>query len=227
MNILCICCESRNTHVTERTRTLKIGTRKITVANDQITACRDCGTTFYTAEQSILADRRLIDARKQQEGLLTSSQIKALRKSLDLSQAQLEAALGVGAKTVVRWENGTAVQSKALDDVLRLVQLDPDNLRLLVSVREQSLRTKVEHGLARADDTKRADLQSVIAVALALSGFGKRNGHSQLADKLFEQLRAYKMQRIDVLAAAPSNHEEPHARDRANAKRRSKDLIAR
>jgi HTH-type transcriptional regulator / antitoxin MqsA len=227
MNILCICCESRNTYVTERTRKLKIGTREITVANDQITACRDCGTTFYTADQSILADRRLIDARKQQEGLLTSSQIKTLRKSLDLSQAQLEAALGVGAKTVVRWENGTAVQSKALDDVLRLIQLDPDNLRLLVRVREQSLRAKVENGLARADDHKRADLQSAIVDALSLSGFSKRNGKSQVAENVLQRLRAYKMQRIDALAAAPSDPEEPPARGRAGAKRRSKDLIAR
>lgn len=227
MNILCICCESRNTYVTERTRTLKIGAREITVANDQITACHDCGTTFYTADQSTNAERRLIDARKEQEGLLTSSQIKALRNSLDLSQAQLEAALGVGAKTVVRWENGTAVQSKALDDVLRLIQLDPDNLRLLVRVRQQSLRGKVEHGLARADDHKQDDLKSVIAAVLASSGHGKRDTLSEIAEKILQRLRAYKMQRIDALAAMAPVRKGSYARSRSNGTERSKDLVAR
>jgi transcriptional regulator with XRE-family HTH domain len=55
-------------------------------------------------------------------GLLMPKEIKAIRESLDLSQADFELLLGVGQKTVVRWEKGTVFQNRATDTLLRALR---------------------------------------------------------------------------------------------------------
>ena len=66
---------------------------------------------------------------------MTGEEIRNLRHSFALSQAQFEAILGIGAKTVVRWENGTQAQTKAMDNVLKMLQYDPLCIVLLARLR--------------------------------------------------------------------------------------------
>jgi transcriptional regulator with XRE-family HTH domain len=54
--------------------------------------------------------------------LLRPTEIKALRETLELSQAEFEKLLGVGMKTVVRWEKGTVFQNQATDALLRAIR---------------------------------------------------------------------------------------------------------
>jgi hypothetical protein len=63
------------------------------------------------------------------EGLLSPAQITAIRETLGLSQADLEKALGIGPKTVVRWEKGTVRQSRAADRLLRILAAHPEHVR--------------------------------------------------------------------------------------------------
>jgi HTH-type transcriptional regulator / antitoxin MqsA len=63
---------------------------------------------------------------RDREGLLRSSEIHSIRSRLHLSQQQFEQLLGVGPKTVVRWEGGTVFQNRATDSLLRLIADVPD-----------------------------------------------------------------------------------------------------
>lgn len=56
---------------------------------------------------------------------IESSEIKDIRKSLDMTQVMFAAVIGVSTKTVEAWENGINVPSGVARRMLSLLQLDP------------------------------------------------------------------------------------------------------
>jgi len=80
-------------------------------------------------EEEILDDvasSAIEDARRKASGLLTASEIRALRLQHRKTQTQMADFLGIGQKTYCRWESGLYVQSVAFDNYLRLVRDVPD-----------------------------------------------------------------------------------------------------
>ncbi|MGI5939304.1 MAG: type II TA system antitoxin MqsA family protein [Thermoleophilia bacterium] len=95
--------------------------------------CTDCGEVYLSLEAAEVLQSKAIRASKAAKGLLSPEEIRELRRSLALSQAAFEDLLGVGAKTVVRWEKGTVFQSATADRMMRLIRLFPDLTSILVS----------------------------------------------------------------------------------------------
>lgn len=85
-------------------------------------SCDETRVSLAAAEHAEAEAARLV---REHLGLLAPTEIVALRTELGLTQAELEERLGLGAKTVVRWETGRVMQSKATDNLLRLVHRDP------------------------------------------------------------------------------------------------------
>ena len=162
MNETCVSCEAGLASEVVATRSVAIGGRELEVAGDRFMQCDTCGEEYFTDEQARFHLRLVNDARRRKEALLTGEQVQRIRQALMLSQAQLEDALGVSRKTVVRWENSTSVQSKALDDVLRLIELDPDNLRLLVRIRHAALAPVLEQKLGSQDHILMGELAQAV-----------------------------------------------------------------
>jgi putative zinc finger/helix-turn-helix YgiT family protein len=162
----CVNCETGTAREVVEDRTALINDALLSIKGDRFMKCDSCGEEYFTDEQGRIHARRVNDARRRSEGLLTGEEIQTLRRTLMLTQSNLEEALGVGRKTVVRWENGTAVQSKAVDDVLRLIALDPNNLRLLVRIRQGALSHVVERKLAPQDDIYTGQLKQVVYAGL-------------------------------------------------------------
>lgn len=106
-------------------------------------ACDKCGEKLFDLWQ--MDDARAAAARKlnEEEGLLQPEEIKALRESLGLTQAQFEQALGIGEKTVVRWEQGKVLPGQATALLLLLIRRDPTALEFL------ALRRGVDLSLPR------------------------------------------------------------------------------
>src|SRR5437899_5433638 len=90
---------------------------------DEQTRCRSCSEIFYMPDQSLGSSRARAAALRTHDRLLAPVDIRQIRNKYGLSQAQLEQALGVGAKTVVRWERGSVCQSNAANN-LRLIARD-------------------------------------------------------------------------------------------------------
>jgi putative zinc finger/helix-turn-helix YgiT family protein len=82
-------------------------------------ACTQCGWTTLTLKQTDELRRLTADAYRKKHGLLTSGQIKAARKQLNMSQREFAAFLGVGEASVKRWETWL-VQEKGNDQLMRL-----------------------------------------------------------------------------------------------------------
>ena len=107
--------------------------------------CAACGERFFTAEQAKAVSVAVKRQVRAEAGLLTPEEIVAIRQKLSLSQNDLEQLFGLGSKVVTRWETGRVVQSKAADVALRLLALDPANLKRLRLRRDEA--THAELGL--------------------------------------------------------------------------------
>jgi DNA-binding transcriptional regulator YiaG len=68
---------------------------------------------------------------RDQHGLLSSAEIRALRERFDLSQPELAALLRLDTDTLARWESDRQSQPAAIDVLLRLVRDVPGNIEYL------------------------------------------------------------------------------------------------
>lgn len=106
-------------------RSVSIG-RRSAIVFDEFFRCPECGEEVYLPGQMAATQTRASRAIRKTEGLLQPEEIRALREGLGLTQAQFERLLGVGPKTVVRWEAGTIFQNHATDNLLRVMSRFPE-----------------------------------------------------------------------------------------------------
>jgi len=93
--------------------------------------CTKCGEEYLSLDAAEALQKEAVRRSKAARGLLSPEEIRALRRSLSLSQAAFEKLLGVGPKTVVRWEKGTVFQSATADRLMRLLIAEPGLAGLL------------------------------------------------------------------------------------------------
>ena len=82
------------------------------------------GEEIFDRNIEIENDARLYDIYKKQMNLLTSSEIKSIRKKYDMNQKEFALSIGVGEITIHRFENGS-IQTESVDSIIRLSE-DPD-----------------------------------------------------------------------------------------------------
>lgn len=92
-----------------------------------------CGEVYLSLQAAEELQKAAIRTSKAARQLLSPEEIRALRQSLSLSQAAFEDLLGIGAKSVVRWERGTVFQSATADRLMRLIMLKPELAAVLSS----------------------------------------------------------------------------------------------
>lgn len=135
----CPVCEGRLAHIAEL-RDVTVGRRVVRVL-DRFARCTDCGEELYAPGQMEATQRRASDLIRKEDGLLLPEEIRAIRDGLGLTQRAFERLLGVGPKTVVRWERGTVFQNQATDSLLRVIRAFPGAAAFLAA----------RHGVALAD----------------------------------------------------------------------------
>jgi putative zinc finger/helix-turn-helix YgiT family protein len=81
--------------------------------------CGRCGFQFLSNAQSAAYGIAVADAYRKRHSLLTSKELKAIRKTLAMSQRDFAEFLGVGVASVKRWEAGL-IQDQAMDKLIRL-----------------------------------------------------------------------------------------------------------
>jgi putative zinc finger/helix-turn-helix YgiT family protein len=78
--------------------------------------CKRCGQVAPDSE----ANEQITRAFLKNAKLLTPEQIQSNREALGLTQEDLASALGVADAAVARWEDGIQIQTRSLDNMLRL-----------------------------------------------------------------------------------------------------------
>ena len=81
-----------------------------------VTKCDACGAVFFTQE----SDERITASLRQRLVLLTPQQIRTNLETLGLTQKAAAACLGVAPETLSRWLCGVIIQSRAMDNLLRV-----------------------------------------------------------------------------------------------------------
>ena len=86
--------------------------------------CPVCGLEAGTVQTAAGVQRAIADVYREKVSLLTSREIKSLRKAKGFTQQQLADATNVGIASIKRWETGM-IQSRSMDHALR-IQLQDD-----------------------------------------------------------------------------------------------------
>jgi putative zinc finger/helix-turn-helix YgiT family protein len=99
----------------------------------EIPRCQTCGETYTTTA----VDEKINDALRSQLRLLTPAQICKAIETLGLKQQELAERLGVAPETIAAWMNGALIQSRAMDNLLRVYFAVPE-VRAVLRGAEQS-----------------------------------------------------------------------------------------
>lgn len=124
-NRLCACCmeehDVKTVHIMEHT-----SFKNISVDYEAAYFYCDAAEELYMDElQMQNNDVAIKDAYRKSQGLLTSKEIVAVREKYGITQSDLCALLGWGAKTITRYESHQ-VQDKAHDTILKKLDKDPE-----------------------------------------------------------------------------------------------------
>ncbi len=93
--------------------------------------CPECGEVVLRHDQARDLRELAIEQYRQQQGLLSAREIRAIRERFGLTQGDLARLLRLGGNTISRWESGRTVQTAALDILLRLIRDLPGSLDYL------------------------------------------------------------------------------------------------
>jgi putative zinc finger/helix-turn-helix YgiT family protein len=106
----------------------------------EVPRCQTCGETVITSA----VDEQLNDALRALLHLLTPVQMRQGIESLGLKQQQLAERLGVAPETISRWLNGALIQSRAMDNFMRVYFAVPEARKVLQGPRQDpALGTRV------------------------------------------------------------------------------------
>lgn len=198
--------------------------------------CSVCGEEEYTYEQAQAADRRAATIYRERQGFLKPDEIRAMRKRWGITQAELEKALGLGRKTVARWEAGRVLQHRALDNLLRVIDRFPPVLAYLADLQRCSLQPNSEWStepasssglklprsllgqLQQAADEEDSDV-STYAAALLTQGAERRSVNREIVrlhkkvDDLSESVSQWGSPRLpEVVEPWKRDHEEEYGK---------------
>jgi putative zinc finger/helix-turn-helix YgiT family protein len=126
-------CPKCGTMMRERrsTLTMPVNGEVVRVPNSSHLHCPQCGEIILRFDEAGDLERRGFELYRARHHLLGADDIRALRRQLGLSQAELARILRLGSNTISRWEAGRNVQSAAMDVLLRLIRDVPETLKFL------------------------------------------------------------------------------------------------
>ena len=102
-----------------RVRKVKVQVKDKIISYDEYYLVDEFGEEIFNREIEIENDNRLYNTYKKQKNLLTSTEIKEIRKKYGLTQKEYAFIIGVGEITIHRFEKG-AIQTEAVDSIMRL-----------------------------------------------------------------------------------------------------------
>jgi len=138
--IVCAVCSSESAHKVSETFSTSYDQIPVELSSVEMYSCDHCGEKFFTPDQSKQVSRMVRVAVRDRLGLLPPERIIEIRRKYGFSQDRLETLLSLGPKVVTRWETGRVLQTKQVDDLLRLIDKMPGVIDFLREIREEADR---------------------------------------------------------------------------------------
>jgi putative zinc finger/helix-turn-helix YgiT family protein len=141
---VCPRCSKREVRPTVKSHTAIVKHDGVTYSLDiprlEVPTCGNCGEELFSNR----VDEQVNDALRARLHLLAPRQIRAARKALGLHRRQLADRLRIAPTTISRWETGSRIQSRAMDNYLRVFFAIPAVRDVLVGEgQDPALGTKV------------------------------------------------------------------------------------
>jgi HTH-type transcriptional regulator/antitoxin MqsA len=105
--------------------------RRIAIPDYVIYRCAACKETIVDRDTLRSSGKILKDFQRSVDGLLSGEEIRAIRKRLGLTQEKMAKILGGGLKGFARYESGQICQSRAMDNLLRILDVYPDVIQVV------------------------------------------------------------------------------------------------
>lgn len=107
-----------------RTETYPVKGNPIAI-NAKVGVCADCGQDVWITENENQNLTLAYNAYRRQLGLMLPDEIRKIREKYGISQVTFAKILGLGEKTIARYENGS-IQDEAQNNLILLAR-NPDN----------------------------------------------------------------------------------------------------
>lgn len=89
---------------------------ELEITEFEVPQCQSCGEMIFDT----LTDEQINHALREHLGLLTPVQIRVAIRKLGMQQKEVASALGIAEATLSRWLSGGLIQSRAMDNMLRV-----------------------------------------------------------------------------------------------------------
>lgn len=93
--------------------------------------CPKCGESVHDGSDMKVSDRALNALKMRHENLLDAKEIRRIRKKLGLTQAAAGQIVGGGPKAFTKYENGDLVPSRAIANLLKVLDACPEQLAVI------------------------------------------------------------------------------------------------
>ena len=128
----CLICGGSKLERKEVTETFEYKGQSFEYPNYVVYACESCGEEIVDTKCMKESGRKIRDFYRKVDGLLTSDEIKRIRKfKLGLTQDDASKLIGGGPKSFCKYENCEVIQSEAVDNLLRVLDLYPHTLEVM------------------------------------------------------------------------------------------------
>jgi HTH-type transcriptional regulator/antitoxin MqsA len=131
MEIVCQVCGSKNIENISKIEIFEYKGQKIELPDYKQVFCRNCGESVADSETVRRSVPLLRDAQRVIDGLMTGDEIRSIRKSFKMTQAEFSQILGGGEKAFARYETGKVAQSKSMDNLLRILRKMPEVIDII------------------------------------------------------------------------------------------------
>ena len=142
---VCPFCESTDWLARSRGEEYNYKGQRFVLDDVVYSECTGCGFEVVLPKQAKNNECRVRDEHRKIDGLLTGSEIRAIRKSLELTQARAAVLLGGGVNAFSRYERGEITQTSAMDSLLRVLHAIPAALEIV------SARRAISHGIVHTE----------------------------------------------------------------------------
>ena len=113
-------------------RPMELAYRSFTVTVDMPGWFCACGESSHSGKDMTVSDRMLNTLKARVEGLLEPSRIRKIRTGLKLSQRKAGEIIGGGPNAFHEYEKGDVLVSRALNNVLLVLERDPGMLNVII-----------------------------------------------------------------------------------------------
>lgn len=122
MSVLCPVCERGHLQAIAVDEVIPYAGAELTVHQVEVSRCDLCGEETVLPDQLKRNELRFVDAKRRHDDLMTSQEIVTWREELRITQAQAAEILGGGVNAFSKYERGEVIQSRAMDQLMRVSQ---------------------------------------------------------------------------------------------------------